>query len=487
VSFPSDFAWGAAAAAYQIEGAAKEDGKGPSVWDTFCRNDGSIRGGHSGEVACDHYHRFRQDVALMKQIGLKAYRLSISWPRVLPSGTGEVNPKGIDFYEQLIDECLAAGITPYVTLFHWDLPQTLYDRRGWLNRESADWFAQYAAVVADRLSDRVTYWMTINEPQVFLSHGHLDGIHAPGDNLPLQQVLQAGHHLLLAHGKAVQAIRATSSKRCQVGYAPMGLVKIPASTGPEDVQAARRAMLTVAGGHLFNNTWWMDPVFLGAYPQDGLTLYGQRAPEIRDGDMDLIAQPLDFLGMNTYSGETVRAGPSGEIEQVLPEVGHQATAYRWPVTPEALYWGPKVLYERYKLPLWITENGMSNTDWVSLDGRVHDPQRIDFMQRYLLQLSRAIQDGVDVRGYFYWSILDNFEWAEGYRERFGLIHVDYSTQQRTLKDSAYWYKDVIASNGEHLATPHAHERPTETHTPQPSEERAAWAEKTEEHGMPMNY
>ncbi len=459
MTFPDDFAWGAAAAAYQIEGAARDDGRGVSIWDTFCQRPGAVYNGHNGDHACDHYRRYSEDVELMQRIGLKAFRLSLSWTRILPDGCGRINEAGLDFYDRLIDACLAAGITPYVTLFHWDFPQALYERGGWLNRDCAEWFAAFAATAVQRLSDRVRYWITINEPQVFLSHGHKDGVHAPGDHLSMKEVLQAGHHVLLAHGKAVQAIRETSSSTCQVGYAPMGLVKMPASASPEDIEAARASTFEVAGSHLFNNAWWMDPVLLGGYPQAGLEAYGGNGPQVRSGDFDLIHQPLDFLGINTYSGECVRAAADGLPEHVPWDPGYRMTTFRWPVAPTALYWGPRFLHERYRVPIYITENGMANTDWVTLDGRVHDPQRIDFIQRYLRQLRKAVQDGVDVRGYFYWSILDNFEWAEGYKERFGLIYVDYQTQARTLKDSAYWYAAVIASKGANLDTPYTYPLP----------------------------
>lgn len=447
MGFAKDFVWGAAAASYQIEGAAYEDGKGLSVWDMFCKKPEAIWSGHSGDVACDHYHRYREDVALMKEIGLHAYRLSVSWPRVIPEGTGGANSKGLGFYDRLIDELLAANITPYVTLFHWDYPNELYCRGGWLNPDSSDWFADYAKVVVDKLSDRVKHWITLNEPQCFIGLGHQNGILAPGDNLPFAQVLRAGHNALLAHGKAVQAIRAHSKADSRVGYAPVGVVQIPGTNRPEDIQAARQEMFSVTAKNCWNNTWWMDPVFLGRYPEDGLKLFGEDAPEIRDGDMETICQPLDFFGINIYSGQKVCAGKEGQPEEVSLPVGHAQTAFRWPVTPDALYWGPKFFWERYALPTIITENGMSNVDWVSLDGKVHDPQRIDFLTRYLLELQRACEDGVDIRGYFQWSIMDNFEWTEGYKERFGIIYVDYSTQRRILKDSAYWYKDVVASNG----------------------------------------
>ncbi len=450
MAFPKNFVWGAAAASYQVEGGARDDGRGPSVWDMLCRKPGAIWNGQSGDVACDHYHRWREDVGIMKAIGLRAYRLSISWPRIMPDGTGQVNAKGLDFYDRLVDALLAAKVTPFVTLFHWDYPYALYCRGGWLNRCSADWYAEYATAVVARLGDRVRHWMTHNEPQCFVGLGHYDGRHAPGDKLGWAEILRIAHHAHLAHGKGVQAIRAASPGKCAVGQAPVGVVKIPASDSPRDIAAARREMFSVSGHSVWNNTWWMDPIFLGRYPADGLKQYAADMPRVEPGDMETIHQPLDFFGANIYNGVHVRAGKGGRPEVVPEPPGHALTAFKWPVTPEALYWGPRFFYERYKLPIYITENGLSSNDWPALDGRVHDPQRIDFTTRYLRELERAVRDGVDVRGYFHWSIMDNFEWAEGFKERFGLVHVDYVTQKRTLKDSAYWYKRVIATNGKAL-------------------------------------
>ena len=450
MGFPEGFVWGAAAASYQIEGAAYEDGKGPSVWDMFCRKPGAIWNGQSGEVACDHYHRYREDVALMKTLGLKAYRLSISWPRVLPTGIGVANPKGLAFYDALIDELLAAGITPYVTLFHWDYPYELYCRGGWLSPDSPLWFAEYTDLIVKRLSDRVRHWMTFNEPQVFVGAGHQVGDHAPGDKLGLKEVLRVMHHVLLAHGRAVQAIRAGAKLLPQVGFAPCGTVRMPASQKPEDIEAARRAMFLAAPAQLWNFGWFSDPIFLKQYPADGVAAAGPAMPDLGPGDMELIGQPLDFLGANIYNGDYARAGVDGQPERVPFPVGHALTGYDWPVTPEALYWGPRFLWERYGKPIYITENGLANVDWVARDGQVHDPQRIDFTARYLLALQQAIHDGVKVHGYFHWSLMDNFEWAVGYRQRFGLVYVDYPTLKRTPKDSAHWYRDLIATNGASL-------------------------------------
>jgi beta-glucosidase len=452
LSFPKDFVWGAAAASYQIEGSECIDGKGLNVWDVFCQRPGTVYNCHSGDIACDHYHRYKEDVALMKQIRLHAYRFSISWARVLPEGVGRVNEKGLEFYDKLVDELLASGIEPYVTIFHWDYPHELYLKGGWLNRESADWFAEYTKVVVDRLSDRVSNWMTLNEPQCFIVLGHHDGTHAPGIRLEVKNVLQAVHNTLLAHGKSVQTIRANAKKTPKVGMASVAVVKFPETDSPADIEAARNATFSVAnGGGLWANTLWLDPIYLGRYPEDAYEFFSDKMPEVRDGDMETISQPLDYFALNIYNGEKVKAGPDGKAVGSPVPPGAPQTAFRWPVTPECMYWGPKFYSQRYgNLPFYITENGLSNQDWIALDGGVHDPQRIDFLNRYLLQYEKAGQDGVDIRGYFQWSILDNFEWAEGFKERFGLIYVDYPTQKRVLKDSAYWYSEVIRTNGENL-------------------------------------
>lgn len=450
MKFPADFAWGVATAAYQIEGATAEGGRKPSVWDMMCRKPGAIWNGQTGDVTCDHYHRYKEDVAIMKKMGLKAYRMSISWSRVIPDGVGAVNPKGLDFYDKLVDSLLAAGVEPFVTLFHWDYPYELYCRGGWLNRESADWFAQYAQVMAKRLGDRVSHWITMNEPQCFILLGHQTGIHAPGDKLNQAEILRAAHHALLAHGRGVQALRANSPQPCKIGWAPVGVVSMPASDRPADIRAARQATFAIKPPSLWNNTWWNDPVLKGEYPADGLEAFAKDMPAIRPGDMETMRQPLDFFGVNIYNGQFVKASKNGQAEAVPHPVGGPMSHFLWPVTPECLYWGPKFFQERYKLPVYITENGMSNVDWVSLDGKVHDPQRIDYLNRYLLQLGRAINDKIDIRGYFVWTLCDNFEWGEGHKQRFGMVHVDYATQKRTLKDSALWYKKVIATAGASL-------------------------------------
>ncbi len=450
--FPENFVWGAAAASYQIEGGVGEGGRGQSVWDMYCRKPGQVWNGHTGDVSTDHYHRYPEDVALMKQMGLQAYRLSVAWPRIQPTGVGKPNVAGLDFYDRLVDELLGAGIAPWVTLFHWDFPLDLYHRGGWLNRDSADWFADYTTHVVARLSDRVKHWMTLNEPQVYIGAGHHEGRHAPGDRLAFKEVLLAGHHTLLAHGKSVQAIRAATRQPCRVGYAPVAMSKMPLDpSSAADVAAARRRMFSCQAETAWTNTWWMDPAFLGHYPDDGLEFFGKNAPTVQAGDLETIHQPLDFCGVNIYQGQYVKAGVGGEPEELVMPHGARLTAFEWYVTPEAMYWGPKFLHERYGKPIVITENGISCRDWVSLDGQVHDPQRIDFTHRHLLEASRAIADGVPIETYFHWSFIDNFEWAHGYKHRFGLIFCDYDNgQKRTLKDSGRWYAEVIRSHGASL-------------------------------------
>jgi beta-glucosidase len=446
-AFPKSFIWGAAAASYQIEGAFNEDGRGLSVWDAFCRQEGAIFNGESGDIACDHYHRYKEDVGIMAEMGLKAYRLSISWPRVMPQGIGGLNAKGMDFYDRLINELLKQGIEPFVTLFHWDYPYALYQKGGWLNPESPDWFAEYAGKMVDKFSDRVTQWITLNEPQCFVGLGHLSGVHAPGLKLSVAQFTTVLHHSVLAHGKAAQAIRAHARQKPMVGIAPVGHAFRPLTPTPENIEAARKMTFAVLSKDTSNISMWMDPIMFGAYPQDGLNLLGQYLPGQFEKDIKAACQPLDFCGMNVYNTRPVRVDEKGEAKiEKFPE-GFPYTAFRWPMTPDSLYWPPRFYFERYKIPIYITENGMSNDDWVSLDGKVHDPQRIDFTARYLRSLRQAVQDGVDIKGYFHWSIMDNFEWGKGYQDRFGLIFVDYATQKRIWKDSAFWYKKIIATNG----------------------------------------
>jgi beta-glucosidase len=470
--FPKGFVWGAATSAYQIEGGWDADGKAPSVWDAFCHDTvpsgstgnipgqvftpGNVHMGHSGDVAADHYHRYGRDVELMSELGLMAYRFSISWPRVVTDASGTINTKGLDFYDRLVDALLAKKIEPYATLFHWDLPLWAYQCGGWLNRDVSGWFEKYSQAVVKRLGDRVKNWMTLNEPQIFLGPTEFEGLQTSNARKGHAERLLAAHHAMMSHGRAVQVLRALSSSGTKVGFAPIGRVRVPASGRAEDVAAAKHATWSVLTRDFWNNTWFGDPICLGHYPEDGLRLYGTHAPKPQAGDMELICQKLDFYGMNIYDAEIFRAcepsagnefGPSSRVEKVPVLPGHPRTAIGWNLVPEALYYGPKWMHERYKLPIAITENGLSNTDWVSMDGKVHDPQRIDYTRRYLLELKRAIDDGVPVFGYFHWSLLDNMEWQSAYKERFGLIHVDFNTQVRTVKESGKWYKGVIASNG----------------------------------------
>lgn len=452
MGFREDFVWGAATSSYQIEGASSEDGKGMHIWDVFTKEPGKIYDGHTGDVACDHYHKFREDVAVMKEMGLKGYRFSIDWSRVLPEGTGRVNEKGIAFYSELVDTLLEAGIEPYITLYHWELPYELYKKGGWMNEDIVEWFGEYAALISRRFSDRVRHYFTLNEPQCFIGLGYLLGEQAPGLKAPVRDTFQMAHNVLKAHGRAVQKLREFARQPLVIGYAPTAGMSYPATDKPEDIQAARTHLFSL--GELdqwtWNVTWWSDPVLLGHYPEEGLRRYEAYLPKITDADMKLISEPIDMYGQNVYNGKCIRMGADGKPEVVVQKPGAPKTAMGWPVTPECLYWGPKFLYERYKKPIYITENGLSCHDWVSADGQVHDPARIDFLSKYLGELKHAASDGVDVRGYFQWSLMDNFEWICGYSERFGLVYVDYESQKRIWKDSAYWYQKVIMENGAHL-------------------------------------
>ncbi|MEO7668315.1 MAG: family 1 glycosylhydrolase, partial [Polyangia bacterium] len=403
-SFPRDFLWGTATAAYQVEGAAAEEGRGPCIWDMLCRKPGKIWRDQCPERSADHYHHLKEDVALMKQLGAPAYRFSISWSRVLPAGTGPVNARGLDFYDRLVDELLGAGIAPWATLYHWDLPLALYHRGGFLNRDVAEWFADYTRVVARKLSDRVRSWMPLNEPQVFIGSGMQLGRHAPGDQLRFTEVMLAAHNTLRCHGRAVQALRAEGKQKLEVGTAQAGVNKIPATDHPDDVKVARERALATDPETMYSNTLWLDPMLLGRYPADYLKGNAKHLPpqfgaaSFAD-DLAVIAQPLDFVGVNQYQADRVRRGGDGKAEVVPWPDGFPITAsFEWAVAPETMYWMPKFLFERYRKPIYITENGISVRDWISLDGQCHDPTRIDFTKRYLRELGRAIADGVPVKG-----------------------------------------------------------------------------------------
>lgn len=452
-SFPKDFVWGSATAAYQVEGAFDADGKGPSVWDVFSKKRGAIFDGNTGNVACDHYHRYAEDIALMKRLGVNSYRFSVAWTRILPNGIGTVNERGLDFYKRLLDGLLAAGIAPTCTLFHWDYPQALFEKGGWQNRDSANWFAEYTQVVAKALGDRIKVWITQNEPQVYLGLGHLDGAHAPGLKLKFGDYLTCVHNSLRAHAKSVQALRATQPGS-QVGYVMASQIRLPATETQADIDAAGKAIFFVRDRNSWNNAWFLDPVLLGRYPEDGLKAYHGDMPKFPASDLDEMKQPIDFLGLNIYTGGRWQQGSNGQPEMLPEPPGYPRSGVDWqPLRPEALYWGPRYHYERYKLPIFITENGLATRDQVFLDGKVHDPQRIDYMHRVLLNIKRCINEGIPVKGYYAWSLMDNFEWADGYKQRFGLIYVDYPTGKRIPKDSFDWYRQVIASKGKILSRP----------------------------------
>ena len=434
---PPGFRFGTSTAAYQIEGAAGEDGRGPSIWDTFAAQPGRIKDGSTGEVACDHYHRYAEDVALMKRLGVGGYRLSLSWPRIQPTGAGAPNEKGLDFYDRLIDTLLEAGVQPMVTLYHWDLPQALEDDGGWLNRATIDRFAEFAAIVGERYVDRVEHWCPVNEPNIVTMLGHALGVHAPGRQL-MFDALPVAHHLLLAHGRAAIALReaGASSVGCANNHAPMW----PVSDDAADVGATK----------LFDAVWngmFLEPMLLGRYPVD---LFPLLEDVVEPGDMATIRQPLDFYGVNYYN--PMKIGAASEDSEIPFEfcelVGYPTTDFGWPVVPDALREWLIMFRARFRAalpPIMITESGCAYGMGPDENGVVDDQPRIDYLDAHLKAVATAVQRGVDVRGYYTWSLMDNFEWAEGYTQRFGLVHIDYETQKRTPKRSFQWYADVIAA------------------------------------------
>jgi len=443
VTFPRGFLWGTATAAYQVEGAAAEDGRRPSVWDTFSHTPGKTANGATGDVANNHYHLYEGDVQLMKALGVKAYRFSIAWPRVLPDGDGQPNPKGFDFYNRLVDELLANDIQPFATLYHWDLPQSLQVRvGGWESRETSKAFAEYAGLVAKRLSDRVKHIFTINEFGAFVELGYRVGIHAPGLQLPAGRFNQTRHHAVLGHGLAVQAIRANAAANTKVGLAENMTICVPVIESKEHVGAAVRATREV-------NAPYMTVIQEGKYTDAYLANAGAAAPKFTPEDLTAISSPLDFVGINIYTPMYVRADSNPLGYATVPHPGsfpHMASPWLF-IGPEALYWGPRHLANIWGTKeIYITENGCSSSDIPAGDGRVYDTDRIMYLRNYLTQLQRATSDGVPVRGYFLWSLMDNFEWADGYTNRFGIHYVDYATQKRTPKLSADFYREVIARN-----------------------------------------
>ncbi len=450
IRFPDGFVWGAATASYQIEGAVNEDGRGQSVWDTFSHEPGRVHAGHTGDVACDHYHRYVEDVALMADLGLASYRYSIAWPRVQPDGTGPVNPRGLDFYDRLTDELIGRGIDPVVTLYHWDLPQSLEDRGGWTVRETAEAFAEYAQIVHARLGDRVRTWTTLNEPWCSAYLGYASGVHAPGKKDPAS-AFRAVHHLLLGHGLAARALREAGAQSVSITLNPAAVFPLD-ENNPLDVDAAR-----IVDG--LSNRIFLDPLLRGQYPDDMREHMARFAglDFIRDGDEAIINAPIDVLGINFYTPSYVSAKPGQPASPDAP--GTEGIAFRepvgpitdigWQIEPAALTRLLDRIHRDYPgTPMMITENGAAYPDGPSAsDGLIHDTNRIEYLDGHLRACHDAISHGVDLRGYFAWSLMDNFEWAEGYAKRFGIVHVDYATQRRVPKDSARWYQEVIRRNG----------------------------------------
>ncbi len=449
MSFNKNFAWGVATSSQQIEGAYLEGGKGLNIWDVYSHEPGKIEDGKNSDVACDHYHRFREDVRLMRSLGINSYRFSISWSRIFPDGVGRINEDGVRFYSELIDELLACEIEPYITLFHWDYPYALHKRGGWLNDESVEWFSDYARKIVELYSDRVTHFITFNEPQCFIGIGYLKATHAPGLSVSYKDAFQMAHNVLKAHGSAVIAMREAAKRPIKIGYAPTFNGHYPTTDSAEDVEAARKAFFAcpeLSKSVLWNVSWWSDPVILGKYPEDGLRAYRDYLPEITEDDMRLINQPIDFYAQNIYHGNAIKAGADGEPTAVEYPADDPLTCMGWPITPKSMYWAPRFLTERYPLPFYISENGAAMPDKLTDDGRIHDEDRVSFLSSYLSELERLSDDGADIRGYFLWSFMDNFEWAKGYEPRFGIVYVDYETQQRIPKDSAYWYRDYIKNH-----------------------------------------
>ena len=430
-AFPSTFVWGTATAAYQVEGAATEDGRGESIWDRFSATPGNVANGDTGAIACDTYHRYAEDIRLMRTLGIGAFRLSVAWPRILPEGRGPVNRAGLDFYDRLVDDLLANGLDPYVTLYHWDLPQALEENGGWPVRDTVDAFTEYTEVVVARLGDRVRHWITQNEPWVISWLGYGLGVHAPGRTSD-SDALAAGHHILLAHGRAAEVLR-REAPDSEVGIAVDLVPMYPFSDTEADIEAAHRE-------DGFRNRWFLDAVLGRGYPEDMLERYAEILPPIADGDLETIAAPLDFLGINYYTRNVVRAG----VGEVATE-GAEHTDMGWEVYPDGLRDLLVRLHAEYELPdLYITENGAAFPDSRN-NGTVPDPRRIAYLGGHLDAVASAIADGVPVRGYFLWSLLDNFEWAFGYSRRFGIVYVDFETLERVPKDSFAWYRDFIAA------------------------------------------
>ena len=440
--FPEGFLWGSATASYQVEGAVHEGGRGPTIWDSFSHTPGKTANGDTGDVADDFYHRYRQDIALMKEIGLKGFRFSIAWSRILPTGTGQVNQAGLDFYKKLVDALLEAGVTPFCTLYHWDLPQPLEDRGGWANPDTARAMGDYAGVVAEHLSDRIHNFMTTNEISTFIDLGYRDGTHAPGRKLSMKGYAQAAHYAVLGQGLCVQAIRAKGRPGTRVGLAENAVATVPVIENEQQIAAAEI-------GFREENAKYLNVILTGRYTDWYLKKLGADAPHFTPEEMKIIASPHDFIGLNCYQPTWVRAANNEIGYEVVPYPASYPTMYSpWlKVGPEGLYWLPTLVHRLYGVDaIYITENGCSSKDVVAADGHVWDTDRTMFLRNYLTQLQRAVADGAPVKGYFLWSLLDNYEWADGYDKRFGITYVDFATQKRIPKLSAHFYKDVIARN-----------------------------------------
>ncbi|WP_438479005.1 GH1 family beta-glucosidase [Oleiharenicola lentus] len=440
-AFPKDFHWGVAAAAPQIEGAAYEDGKGLSVWDVFAKRAGAVHNNDTLDVACDHYHRFKEDFDLMASLGVKHYRLSLAWPRILPNGTGSVNKRGLDFYHRLIDAMLERGITPWVTMFHWDLPQALEEKGGWPTRQVTDAFADYADEIVKAYSDRVKNWITMNEIAVFLDNGYGIGRHAPGRKEGPQVVNQAFHHALICHGHGVRAVREHGGASARVGVTDNSKAMIPLTETPEDIAAARIAFAR-------RNCRILDPIYRGKYTQDYLDLTKGWLPQMSPSDLALISQPTDFLGLNIYSGDVVRQGADGKPQNIAYPAHFPTADSPWlRLNARCMYWGPRHAAEVYGVKdILITENGAGYNDAPPVNGEVFDLHRLEYIRACLRELHRGIKDGTPVSAYFAWCFMDNFEWADGYERRFGLVYNDFKTQQRTPKASARWFSRVMREN-----------------------------------------
>jgi beta-glucosidase len=440
--FPEGFIWGSATAAFQVEGAAREDGRGESIWDRFCRTPGKVAGGHDGDLACDHYHRWKDDIRLMKDLGMRAYRFSTAWPRVIPAGDGPVNKAGLDFYDRLVDGLLEADIIPFATLFHWDLPQALQDKGGWPNREAVlPGFAAYAEAVVRRLGDRVKNWMTHNEIPCFIGKSYDEGKHAPGLHVPRKELNNAYHNAFLTHGIAVRTVRQFARKDAEVGLVNNPFVPVPLIETPEYIEAARKAFVRA-------NAQINEPIFKGAYADWWLEEQGADRPDILPGDLEIISSPTDFVGHNVYFGAFTEPSDEPKGFRILPfPSGFPKLDLDWlkPV-PQSLYWCIR-FYNQYcgMKKSYVTESGCACQDAVTPDGRVIDLDRIQWIRYHLLETQRAAREGLGVSGFFQWSLLDNFEWAEGYFKRFGIVYVDYATQKRIPKESARFYSEVIRS------------------------------------------